>query len=413
MTSQEAMQAISAHLEKRYGAVYASRWLAQQTQEHPHTQLSEALSSAIEPSNPPTFPHLTANYVPRKTTTSTEAREAISQDQLPGQVSPTLKTVLSAPEATLKLTQRLETLLTPATLRTFRLLHNAALRIADRRGYAPSVSQVSFFCPLEVVGAALGIHRTTLWRHLGVLTAQGLLDYRPHKTSFRGQTVNDGTVWCIRLTPLKGKRPRLTYQELTHTYRNLEADVRKGRTAYALCKELSEPCEPEAISVTPPLSEPSKKSMQQSYNLMSELDRTNLILEWSLSPQYAQNPVMSDCCIAQAPVLETVLDLPYCTKDDRNSMVAAAASSICAALADAKSHAFYCQLLWNLLRHHDRGQDFFQQVYQMIVRARVDYQEGFARSAGGLLLSRLKRWKVWDHLQRTSPPMHERFLMAA
>lgn len=153
--------------------------------------------------------------------------------------------------------------------------------------------------------------------------------------------------------------------------------------------------------------------MQQSYSPTSELDKTNLILEWSLSPQYTQNPVMSDCCNAPAAALETVLDLPYAAKDDRNSMVASAASSICAALADAKSHAFYCQLLWNLLRHHDRGQDYFQQVYQMIVRVRVDFQEGFARSAGALLLSRLKRWKVWDQLRRTSLPMRERFLMAA
>jgi len=37
----------------------------------------------------------------------------------------------------------------------------------------------------------------------------------------------------------------------------------------------------------------------------------------------------------------------------------------------------------------------------MIQRAKVDQLEGFARSAGALFVSRLKKWKVYEEIKRT------------
>jgi hypothetical protein len=270
------------------------------------------------------------------------------------------------------------------------------LQIAHKRNYSPSVSQVSFFCPLEVVSVALGCDRSTLWRHLKPLVEHKLLDYRPHKTTLNGKTVNDGTVWCLRLHPSKGQRPRLGHHDLKHQYRNLQADILQGRTAYALSQTRKSQLNQTTNSIT-------TSPMQQSLELNKNKENINLVLIWSLTPLTYSNPVMSDCCTGPAASLESVLDLPSASKADRNQMVAAAAAAIGHVLGDNNSHNFFCYLLWNLLRNYDLGQDYFYPVYLMIQRARADYQEGFARSAGALFVSRLKDWEVWEHLKRTPP----------
>lgn len=280
-------------------------------------------------------------------------------------------------------------------LKTFKLLHTVALELAAKRNYSAQVTHVSFFCPLEIIAIALEISRTTLWRHLKIMLELGIVSYKPHKTTHRSKTLNDGCLWNIKLNPAKGKSARLSYEELKTQYRDLSLDISNKRTAFAFKKAREEQQE---------------NKMKQSFRTTEDLKGKKLILSWTLNPLLSKYPVSSDCFIPQessdkqlAFHLESMLDVVFVPKDARNLAVQHAASAICVALCDHKSHKFYCDLLWNLLRRSDRGENYFLTVFEMILRARTDHLEGFARSAGALLVSRLKNSQVWEHLKQTPP----------
>ena len=77
-----------------------------------------------------------------------------------------------------------------------------------------------------------------------------------------------------------------------------------------------------------------------------------------------------------------------------------AAQAVARALGDTRNLGFYRRLVWQLLRAHDRGWDFFGVVYAETVRALADKREGYARKAGALLVSRLKKSSCLDELWR-------------
>jgi hypothetical protein len=271
--------------------------------------------------------------------------------------------------------------LSPTGFRCYHALLEAAHRIAQVRGYAVGVSAVTFFCPQEIVAHALGVDRTTVWRNLPKLIELGLLDASEWKGDLYGDTRNAGYLWQVKLDPGSIFKPRLTHEEFKHPWRDLTADVEARRTAHRSVKE----------------------PMQQSLSKKDIKQVVNQILAWALPPRSQKSPL--EISMTVAPQLEAVLDVPTTPRGERNEMVDLAARAIGYTLGDtnAVSLAFYRRLLWNLLRRYDRGQDDFMSVYEMILRARSDYREGFARKAGALLHSRLKTWAVWEDVRRTPP----------
>lgn len=288
-------------------------------------------------------------------------------------------TPLTAAEASRQLIASLEADLHPTTFRIYAALHRVALEVAQARGYHPQVSHVTYHCPLEIVAAALGLHRVTLWRRLPELQQRRLIDARPHKTLLRNQVVNDGTLWQIKLYPERGKSARLTHEELRHKWRDLPADVARKRTAYY-----------------------HLGLMQQSKTASEDEVNYSLLLTWALPPQNNLTPLPLTVAAPTRADLETVLNLPHSGKRERSAMVDTAAQAVCLALGD-QSIDFYRLLFWNLLRHHDQGRDYFHQIYTMLQRARTDHREGFARKAGALFIARLKRAALWDTLAETPP----------
>ncbi len=85
---------------------------------------------------------------------------------------------------------------------------------------------------------------------------------------------------------------------------------------------------------------------------------------------------------------------------NRNAAVGVAAGALARALGDTRSLGFYQRLVWQLLRAHDRGWDFFGVVYTETVRVLADRREGYAKKPGALLVSRLKKSGCWDELWR-------------
>jgi hypothetical protein len=260
------------------------------------------------------------------------------------------------------------------------MLHQVALEHARLRGYSPAVTHVSFGCPSEIVAFYLGIHRSTLYRHRRELRKLGLLASRAHWTGPQGDRVSDGVIWQVKLYPDQGSPAHLSYQDLKCEYRDLAADIASGRTAF-------------------------NEMQQSSPDRSNELEVVSKILAWTLPPSFSKTPL--DMTVAgPAPVaLEAVLDVEHASRKgpERRELVDAGAQAIAYTLGDQRSLGFYRKLLWNLLRARDYlGLYQFQALYYAVVRVRADYREGFARSPGALLVSRLKRWESWEAVQRCS-----------
>ncbi len=135
------------------------------------------------------------------------------------------------------LAERLPENLPRTAARLFKALVATAMETSKGRGYSPGTTHVTFHLPLEVLANVCGIHRVTAWRHLPALRELGLIDYRPHKGTLRGETVNTGTLFQVRLNPSAGTRARLSYDDLKHKWRDLDKDVRRKRTAYRQLKK--------------------------------------------------------------------------------------------------------------------------------------------------------------------------------
>ncbi len=264
----------------------------------------------------------------------------------------------------------------------YRALRAVSCHAATSRGYVASTTHVTLHCPLEVVALSLGRHRVTVWRAARQLRALGLVDARPHKTTaLNGRTVNDGTLWAVRLNPDEGTPARLTVEELRHSWRDLDRDRRRGRTAHRAVRE----------------------RMQQSQAIPSSGYDLELLLAWALPPQPTETPLHTDCCTGSRRDLEAVLDVPHVAREDRAAMVEAGAQALSGTLSDRGGLMFYRWLLWQLLRLSDAtGGAPWHAVYEQARRARADAAEGFARRPGALFVSRLKGAPWWEELARAS-----------
>lgn len=264
--------------------------------------------------------------------------------------------------------------LNPLALRIYALLNLLGCTVAHRRGYHRKASQVSYFCPAESICAHLGISRGSFYRSLKELLALGLVDARGHKTTINGWAVrSDGTLWSVKLLPHKGSRARLRYDDLKAQYRDLEADIEAGNTAYA--------------------------QTRQSSTGETNMVTLESLLAWALPPVHKQTPVTLTVASEERLSLEILLDVPFIPKQGRREGVDKAARALAQHLTDEGSLNFYRYLVWQLLRLRQQGRDYLLSVYQMVLRANADHREGFARKPGALFVSRLKVCALWDELR--------------
>jgi hypothetical protein len=95
----------------------------------------------------------------------------------------------------------------------------------------------------------------------------------------------------------------------------------------------------------------------------------------------------------------------HAKKEQRNAAVRLGAEALASALNDNGSVSWYQKLLWGLLRQRElSGQDYSYQVYLAAQRARTDASEGFAKRAGALFHSRLKK-AGWFEAVMLAPPI--------
>jgi ribosomal protein L19E len=269
---------------------------------------------------------------------------------------------------------------TPKTLptqvkRVYQALLIPALENARERSYV-NPSRVTFHCPAEIISTSLKISRMSLWRAVQVLKAAGMIDNRAHKGNCRGRVRNTGSVWQVRLTPNHGKKCRLSYEELRHSWRpNFNDEIRRGRSSY--------------------------RALVTYKRISKELD-IDLLRRWSVDSFKNSNPVDTSVCNKpKNAVLEVLLDVSSARPGrDTVQRVDLAAQALATALADQRSVNFYRLIVWNALKASQRGVDLFQVLYQVAIRARVDVRENWSRKGGAVFTSRLKQTEFWDELMR-------------
>ena len=262
----------------------------------------------------------------------------------------------------------------------YKVLVEVAVRVEQARGHAATVTEALLHLPVELVADCIGVSRMTVWRHLPALRELGLVDHRVHKASWkcgdRVETRNSGTVFRVRLSPLRGPRARVTADDLRHKHR--------GRMMFGAA---------------------SKRVLLRTRNIQgNRLMKILELVNWSLSPG-SITPVYSLGNSPAQSALETLLDLTTSKKGDRAKAVDSAATALAQALKDAGSLNFYRLLLYRLLRRYDTtGRDDTRVILLTAQRCAVDAYEGFARKPGALFVSRLKA-HGWLEAVMNAPPL--------
>lgn len=393
----DTLKLIYQTLEARHGAVYAERWLKAQRSgkgELPALQRASDLLSPARPAPPPQPEGSHALSGPVRLLPSPEGvgvsispaqarREALGRFEAHAEArAAKLRARVGFGALTLRRDRR-------ARLERFHTsLVQLALVVAVKRGYRGACT-LTVHTVMELVGYCLGVgSSSTLYSYLHALRGLGLIDFKGHVTTItllsgegEPREVNrcDGALLCIRLGGTQAARlSRFDYRE---TPRDLQADIRRGHTAFRLIEKTEE-----------------------SQNSQESTHRLNTLILWSLNPAqlFSGTPLEHDPSdfrsLVPAGYPTEIFGVPG--SKDRNRAVDVAAGAMARTLGDPRSLSFYRRLLWQLLRAHDRGWDFFGVVYGETVRVLADRREEYAKKPGALLVSRLKKAGCWEELWR-------------
>lgn len=395
------------------------------------------------------------------------ARELEQRRPLSRQDAPAAPRVAYQLNPSESLTACLDSAECPRTARKlFRLLHELGLESIRKRGLPVRPDIAVFHLPLELLAAHLQVDRVTVWRNLQPLKEAGLLDERDHYGTLRGQTAVTGKLWAVSTAPelvLSGqsRRVRLTHADLKARWRDLDRDVREGRTAYELTRSEAQKqadrarreaqaeeqaaararaeqrkAEREAArargekpltgraaatanaketKAQKPRPSRTKSELQQSLEGLKAVSRAQL-QNWVLAPFSDLSDVT--LTVANAPAvrplsgldavftLPTLADLP---KRDRNAAVEQTARALAASFEDTDNLRFWCWLLWQLIRGCDQGQNWTDDVAHLLARVLHDIRHDESMNArtqlspGALVVNELRNCGLLDALRSLAP----------
>jgi len=275
-----------------------------------------------------------------------------------------------------------------AVRETFTALVRIALEHARLKGYSGAVSTVRFHLVQELLASHLDVSRETLWRHLNQLQKLGVLNRESHKTTSRGTVISDGTLWAIKVAPNVQGRPLLRREDFKAQYRDLDADRKANRTAWAR------------------LGGFAKKQLQQSEERLKTAVKAEELVAWTLTPGFLEQTPLSVTVARPAAVGRTavwdVKNVPLVSKQERGAVVDRVAHSLADAMQDSSVN-WYRWMLWQLLRLSDAGHDHWQNFTALLERVQTDIQEGYAQKPGALFTARFKELGFYDLLNNAPP----------
>ncbi len=267
--------------------------------------------------------------------------------------------------------------------------------------------QMVLHLPNELMAAQVEKNVSTLRLWTPLLEELGYIDARPHYTSMTTRDgkripVIDGTLYAIRLQP--GHKAKLTYQDLSAQYRNLDEDRQAGRTAYSVIKRAEKLGEWEAENAENANRVPDgEKNMRGSTTTPVKAQYLREQLKaWAVTPGQVQDPLFADPRIFSPDELEeavrTVQDviymLPVVAESEANkrmALVGILGTALAHALDDDHSQRWYCKAIWGAWNAEVEGRGGLQVLAAQLARLDVDRHEwGSLKRPAALLNARLR-----------------------
>ena len=260
--------------------------------------------------------------------------------------------------------------------RVWVMLRSLANYAAGKAGYHKKTSQVAVHLPAELLAYELGIARSTLYLALERLESLDLVRSKGHHTGELHNAKCDGSVFLVRLRGTGRLKWRLEW--LKHQYRDLEQDIREGRTVWAIKQ-----------------SDSQRRSKDHA-------EIFNRLTPWTLTPGTVSSPSLLTVRLygeSAASAFDTAFNAERGT---RRGAVDMAARAMAATLRDGRLN-FHRWLLWQLHRLKDRGEDYTQLVWDVFSRVSHDSSDEAVDNPGALFLSELRKLPIWQRIEQMEP----------
>ena len=249
-------------------------------------------------------------------------------------------------------------------------LHSLGVHVVAARGYACAPNQVTYHLSQELLALSLSVTTKSVQSWTRELEALGLLDTRAHYGGNRSAARIDGLVLAVSMKP--GHTARLHHDDLAHQWRDLEADRKAGRTAWAARQHLMSESVKDPETVT-----------------------NQVLRQWAVAPGFFTSlPLNTDSDIAPRTVQDVVYTLPLLgdiPPRERPALVGKLAHALAHGLNDHHSRAWYASLIWQALEAEQNGIPALQPLAALLARLWADCGEWQAlRRPGALLAARLR-----------------------
>ncbi|RJF75938.1 hypothetical protein D3875_00325 [Deinococcus cavernae] len=286
---------------------------------------------------------------------------------------------------------------TEGAARLWRLLHLLAIYKAERSGHSRSAVQEAVHTANELLAVKLRVNPKTVGLWADQLQQAGKIEARSHHGEHLNPDTGEietrvtGTLYAVALQP--GHTARLTYHQLHHRHRRLDADRAVGRTAHRYVKRI------KALYAAEKNMSESGTSYEGAAGDPEQI-AVRVLQAWAVTPgggaEFLDTRSSFDPDIfreEKKPSLQTVIyDLPLIADeqnpDRRRALVHHAAGSMAAALDDEHSRAYYAGLIWQAIKDGWKG---LQALAAQLARLEIDCREwtGLRRPAA-LLAARLR-----------------------
>lgn len=246
----------------------------------------------------------------------------------------------------------------------YRALFRLALDAASQAGHAASTTRAVFHLVAELLMDYCSLKKSAFYDNLRYLTTAGLVDCEAHMGNLRGKSVATGTLWAVSLQPdrvLSGQAApvRLLGDDWAFEWRNLNADVRSGRTAY---NELHpRPVGPEGTAG-------ESKDRAERRMCFEDLKR------WTKKPVVnipSDNLTLRHFPEAGQNVVWELHHASLVQARQRAAIVDRQARTLAAAFGDPNL-AFWRRFIWNLTRGIDSGTDMAAEAGTILARILSD-----------------------------------------
>lgn len=278
--------------------------------------------------------------------------------------------------------------LSPTAQGAYRLLLAAGLELLTRRlGDRPipkNLSQVTVFGVNRALALALGVSEATLYRALVELKERGLVVRRawmtPATVKGRSGIYTAGAVYAVRL-PHRSGRPRLEREDFTHPWRDLEGDIKEGKTAWRAAKLALRECN---------IRSPKEDS-----------EALEFLLGFALSPGERSETALD--------IHSLRVSLRAAKGQEKRLLVAKIALGLAHEFKDPGSVRFYAWVIWGALRAELYGMwegalDLvawaIERVREAVLTALWGSRKGGIRRPGALLAHLLKEQGLLPLLQQ-------------